>query len=432
MDMAKIFRTTLRRRNPATGKLENAHGADGAPIRHPKWRVTLLDHKGRRKTYTLSTNKLQSQKQADLLELREREIRNGVRSAPEPEGGGEKRSFNDVLGEYMAWGRCQGGRNGLPWDDEHAVKKERELILWKETLGLETIGDAEGVLPKVEAACRELFAAGNSGKTVSNRIQHLRAIFLWCCRRGYLNANPLAQLGRFNIQPTYVRRAMTIGEYRRLIRSCSEHRRLLYEVAVLSGLRENELKQLEPKHLDRENMAIRVDRMIDKGRIARLQPVPASLMDRLTAFAESKRARKLYAQYRRQKKKTGKAPPENPLLYVPYNAARSLRKDLLDAGIPFETPEGRLDFHALRTGYVNFLMDAGAAPKELQDLARHKTLEMTMNIYGRSRQDRKRELVETLGRMLADAPERTRAAEDAGGGSPPDPMGKAEWAQAQG
>lgn len=410
--MAKVFRTPRKRRNKDTGKLEIARDADGKPIFHPKWRVTSVDHKGKRKTYTLSSNKLQAQKQADIMELREREIRNGTRPLPEPESGSNYRDFNDVFDEYMAWGEYQGGRGGLPWDDEHAMKKRRDLLFWRNVLDLKSIGDAEGILPKVEAECRKMSESGNNGKTIANKIQHLRSMFLWCKRRRYLETNPLAELGRFDIKPTFVRRAITREEYRRLIDSCEEHRRLLYEVAVMSGLRESELKQLEPRHLDHTNCAIHIDRMVDKGRIERRQVIPGQLMERLTAFAESGEAKKLYVRFRCKGENAAKAAPENPLLYVPRNPARSLKKDLRNAGVPIETPEGRLDFHALRTAYINFLLELGAAPKEVQDLARHKTLEMTMNTYGRSRQDRKRRLVEELENMLSDTPHQGKDGDD--------------------
>lgn len=400
--MATIYRTPRMRKDKASGKKTAVSGPDGQPVMLPKWRVTILDHGGRRRTFTLTTNKAHSQKHADMLEQREREIRNGIRAAPEPEAGERRRPFGDVLAEYMAWGRMQGGRNGLPWDDEHALKKERDLKFWRDSLGLEEIGDAAGVLPRVEAECGKMFEAGNSGKTVSNKVQNLRALFLWCLRRRYLKENPLMELARFNIEPTYVRRAMTVEEFERLLAGCAPHRRLLYEVAACSGLRENELRQLEPKDLDRRNCALRVDRMIDKGRLDRMQFIPAGLMERLAAFADSGGAKKRYAAiYRTQGARSGrKKPPANPLLYVPANSATMLKRDLDAAGIPFETREGRLDFHALRTAYVNFLMDVGAAPKELQELARHKTLEMTMNTYGRARDSRKRDLVEALGEML--------------------------------
>lgn len=400
--MAAIFRTPRMKRNPATGRMEAERDEDGNPIMQAKWRVVLHDHKGKRKMFTLSKNKAQAQKQADTLEHNIREIKNGLRPPPEANGPAYERPIDDVLEEYMAWGKIQGGRRGLPWDDEHAAKKIRNLQFWRDALGLAELGDVDDILRKVEGECKGMFAAGRSGKTVTNRVQDLRAMLLWCFRRGYINGNPLRELGKFNIEPTFTRRAMTLDEYRRLLLHCAPHRRLLYEVAVCSGLRENELRRLQPKDLDRDNNALRISHLVDKARMTRIQYIPAPLMERLVAFAEMEMAETLYrTTYQGKGKRIGrKAPPDNPLLYVPCNTATMLKKDLEAAGIPFETDRGRLDFHALRTAYINFLLDVGAAPKELQDLARHQTLEMTMNTYGRAHNGRKRGLVEALGEML--------------------------------
>ncbi len=297
--MATVFRTTRMRRNRDTGKLEAVLGPDGAPVTHPRWRTVILDHRGRRKMFTLAAGKAQAQKQADTLEHREREIRNGI--LPPPGAERQERSFDEALDEYMAWGRIQGGRRGLPWDDEHAAKKERDLLFWRDALRMGDLGDADVTLPRVEAECRRMFQAGNSGKTVSNKVQNLRAMFLWCCRRGYMAANPLRELGRFNTDPTFTRRAMTLDEYTRLLARCAPHRRLLYETAVCSGLRANELRMLEPRDLDRAHSALCASRLIDKTRRERAQYIPASLMKRLSAFAFSGGAKKLYAElYRKQ------------------------------------------------------------------------------------------------------------------------------------
>ncbi len=402
--MPAIFRIHRMKRNQETGKMEAEYDQDGNPVMQPKWRVVLCNHRGRRQMFTLTTNKAQSQRQADMLEQHIREIKNGLRPSPEEEAedSARERPFDDVLEEYMTWGKTQGGRRGLPWDDEHADKKERDLKFWQDTLGLKAIGDTAGILRKVEAACRDMFATGKSGKTVSNKVQNLRGMLLWCFRRGHIDGNPLRELGRFNTEPTFVRRAMTQDEYHLLLAHCASHRRLLYETAVCSGLRENELRMLQPKDLDRDNIALRISHLVDKGRRNRIQYIPAALMERLNAFAEMGEAKRLYKMiYRRQGDRPNrKAPPGDPLLYVPANTATMLRKDLDAAGIPFKTERGRLDFHALRTAYVNFLLDVGAAPKELQDLARHQTLEMTMNIYGRANDGRKRGLVASLGEML--------------------------------
>ena len=45
----------------------------------------------------------------------------------------------------------------------------------------------------------------------------------------------------------------------------------------------------------------------------------------------------------------------------------------------------QLDFHALRTAFVNLVFEYGqVSPKEAQDLERHSTPDLTFNVYGRS------------------------------------------------
>ena len=400
--MATIFQNPIRRINPATGKMENAFDAKGKQLFHPNWRTDIVNHQGRRKTYTFGTNKFLAQKQADMLETREREIKNGVRAAPTPEDENRLRPVGDVFQEYFAWGLARGGKRNMPWDDEYADKKKRNLSLWGTCLHLETLGDIYGILPKVEKECHSMLHGGNVGKTVSNKVLDLRAFISWCKKRKYLTEDPLSELGKFDTTPTKIRRAMTAEELRALLTHCAPHRRLLYEVGFCTGLREDELRQLEPHMLDREECAIRIPKEIDKARKARVQYIPAALMERLVAFVASGEAKKIYARtYRQQGEREGKkAPPANPLLYVPTNSATSMKKDLMAAGIPIETPKGVLNFHALRTAYINFVLDVAPDVKTAQELARHETADMTLNVYGRAKEDRCRSVVESVGSIV--------------------------------
>ncbi|MDR2390701.1 MAG: tyrosine-type recombinase/integrase [Planctomycetota bacterium] len=400
--MATIFRSPKQRKNPKTGKMENAVDDRGRPLFHPRWRTVIVDHKGRRRTYTFGTNKPLAQKQADMLETREREIRNGVRPAPTVEDKNASRAFADVCREYFIWGRARGGKRNMPWDEEYAAKKERNLAFWSSCLGLESLGDLYGILPKVEAECHRMLESGKTGKTVSNKVLDLTAVIRWCNRRKYLTGNPLAELGKFDTSPQTIRRAMTEDELHALLTHCASHRRLLYEVACCTGLREKELRRLKPEMLDREACAIRVPKRIDKGRKFRLQYIPAKLMVRLEASVKAGDAREIYAKtYQRQgERENGKKPPGNPLLYVPANSATMLKRDLESAGIPVATEKGKLDFHALRAAFINFVLDVSPDVKTAQELARHETADMTLNVYGRAKEERCRAVVEMVGRVV--------------------------------
>jgi len=79
--------------------------------------------------------------------------------------------------------------------------------------------------------------------------------------------------------------------------------------------------------------------------------------------------------------------PENPLLYVPTHTAHDLDRDLLAAGIQKHAPGGKLDFHECRVAYINFVIESEVSVKEAQVVARHATPELTMNVYGRVREE---------------------------------------------
>jgi len=70
------------------------------------------------------------------------------------------------------------------------------------------------------------------------------------------------------------------------------------------------------------------------------------------------------------------------------------------AGINKWDPRGKLDFHASRTAYVTFVIEAGANAKEAQILARHSTPDLTMNVYGRARWEGLSDTVEAVGEMV--------------------------------
>ncbi len=89
------------------------------------------------------------------------------------------------------------------------------------------------------------------------------------------------------------------------------------------------------------------------------------------------------------------------LLYVPSHPARELDKDLAAAGVSKRSPEGKLDFHALRVAYTNFVSESGATLKEAQTLARHTDPRIAANVYGRTRLDRLQKLAEDVGQAVS-------------------------------
>ncbi len=402
--MAAIFQTPKTKRDPETCKKVPVLDGLGNPVMLPKWRAIIVTHRGDRKKFTFTKNKSQSQKQADLLEAREREIRLGLRPVPSVSEAAGKRAIDDVVAEYLAWGDTQGGRGGRPWSPENSKKRRYYLAWWKGKLKLKKLSDLHDRLPDAEKAIRTLTTGKDkkSGKTLGAYKEGINAFCHWCKERKYLTENPFDGIGKFDTTPKHPRRAMTLEEILTVLETCPSHRRLMYETAFASGFRAGELRCLTLDHIDQEACGLRLSAEEDKGRKSRFQPITRNLLARLVAFGESGEAKKRYlAMFRKAGVKTNANIPENPLLYIPSQPARAIQDDLKKAGIPVTTKDGKIDFHACRTAYVNLVIAAGADVKTAQELSRHSTPHLTMNIYGRAADHRLTRVAEAVGEMIS-------------------------------
>ena len=367
-------------------------GVRKKPKKSGKFQAWFVDFTGKRKFFTGTQRKSETLKIAQRLEDEHKQIRLGYRPVPKSAQKHRNKPFEETAAEYLAWGRMQGGRRGGPWGKVHADKKERHLKLWQETLVIETLSDLDGILPRVEAVLRELNEQGRAGRTIRNIADAITTFCNWCVVRGYLLENPLTELGKIDTTPIWERRALTLEEIRELLRVAPEYRRLLYQTAMLSGLRAGELQSLTRDHLDTEQCRLRLDARWTKNRRKGFQPLPGKLVKRLTECAESGAVARLYQRF------FPRFPfAEDALLYVPSHPARELDDDLAAARIPKQTKEGKLDFAALRNSYVTLVAEAGANVKELQTLARHRTADLSLNVYAKTRDKRLSELAEKIG-----------------------------------
>jgi hypothetical protein len=313
------------------------------PNRNGKYQGNYFDYTGKRRFFVGTMRKAETLKMAQRLEDDHRQIRLGYRPVPKSAEKHRNKPFAEAAAEYVAWGRMQGGRRGGPWGKVHAAKKARHLQFWRETLGLETLGVLDGILPRVEAVLRELNEQGRAGRTIRNIVDAITTFCTWAIARRYLMENPLADLGKIDTTPGWERRALTLEEIRRLLNVAPEHRRMLYQAAMLSGLRAGELQALTRDHLDTQLCGLNLDAAWTKNRRKGFQPLPERLVQRLAAYADTGVVAQLYKRF---------FPcfpdAERALLYVPSHPARELDEDLEAAGIPKVTKDGKMDFAALR------------------------------------------------------------------------------------
>lgn len=147
-------------------------------------------------------------------------------------------------------------------------------------------------------------------------------------------------------------------------------RRLLYRIALLTGLRRKEIERLRVQHLelDRTPFArIALPGNLTKNNKPANIPLLPSLVDELCAWiTETNRG------------------PGDKLLYVPSrsNMSKIHKANLALAGIPYKDDHGRYaDFHALRKCANVILRKAGVPAKERQLFLRHSKLELTTETY---------------------------------------------------
>jgi len=438
--------------------LFRSKGKAGKP--RGRWRFQYTDWRGRRRTGTGSASKTETAKLAAHVQAQQDAIRKGWAKAPKVSD--RARALADVAREYEEWGRTCGGRGGRPWSEVHAKNKRRYLDHWLKAFGPIAVQDV--TLSRAEAILRELARTGLpqkgratrvfcsnvcraaaskrrargeevvpgegcaicgkptpprkqrarklTGKTLANAAEVLRSMMSWARRRGYVDANPLEYMAGHDTTPRSRRRAPTDREIRLILKhAASDAERLVYEVALCTGYRQGELRALRVEDLDVKGCTLPLAAEFTKARRAARQPIPRALADRLAASCEGKALGAPMLD--------GLEAKDRPLDVLYATMKR--------AGIPKWAPGGKLDFHALRNGYISRVVEAGASAKEAQELARHSTPTITMNTYARASGDRLRAVAEAVGRSIIGPSENTPFAQKKAAGAESFDITKDSW-----
>lgn len=377
--MAEVFRT---------------YDKNGKP--HSNWRYRYKDRFGKMKKSTGLSSKKKTEELAQKIEESEKLIRLGVMEPPKTFQ--RKIDINLVLDEYLTWGKTQGGRKGFGWSKGHLNNKLNEMKWWTDQLNLNYVNDLNGCLSSVEKCLQDRIQLGNSNKTVEQYAESITSFCNWCVNREYLEKNPLLKRTRFNMEPKRIRRNLTIGEIKNLISSVPKERKILYTVALCSGLRANELKELTKNHLDPENGGLKLEAQWTKNRSNGFQILPELLVKELQQLIQTDWVDSLYQKtYVRN---DVSAPPKDKLLYVPSHTARTLDIDLKKAGIQKVTDEGVVDFHALRVSFCTLVNEIGANPKQIQTLSRHAEASLTYRVYTKNTEGSLKQIVNQLYELI--------------------------------
>jgi site-specific recombinase XerC len=307
----------------------------------------------------------------------------------------EARPIREHLDDYLKSLRSKGNSRGYVRDtgarasrvlDEAKIRHISGLSLSKVQTAIQAIRQQEDL---------------NQGST-NNYIRSIKGFSRWLWKDNRAREHHLAFLATSNpeVDRRRIRRALTPEEAARIIQAAETgpkvhgmtgpDRAALYLTAIGSGFRAmKELKPLTPEsfNLDGDPPTVTAKAAYTKNKKEAVQPIPGWLVDRLRPWLARK------------------APGTAVFAGMDKRTALRLRVDLKAAGVPYETPEGVVDFHALRAAYITYLVNSGASVKTCQTLARHSTPSLTIGVYAKASLHDVKGAVEDLPDLTRTAPE---------------------------
>ena len=228
-----------------------------------------------------------------------------------------------------------------------------------------------------------------SAKTLNEYLGGIRRLLAWV-RKQY--GVPITTLDNVEYMDergagTFERRALTLQEAQRLLNVAPPERRLIYVLALSTGLRRAEMESLTwgDIELDEPQPHLRVRAKFTKNRRDAFIPL-------IPQTAEVLRA-------------TRPAVVSGDMAVLPAGVPRNrraLRRDMVAAGIPVMDGNGRkFDLHALRTTCCTFLLAAGVPARLVQEIMRHSDIRLTTKNYADMSRSPLRESMNVLSPLVS-------------------------------
>jgi integrase len=234
---------------------------------------------------------------------------------------------------------------------------------------------------RVQAFLADLREKGKSVQTSNHYLRAIKQFTRWLVKDRRASDDPLAHVAMLNVSMDrrHDRRPFSEAELAGILQAANTgpvvrrvkgpDRAMLYAVAGYTGLRASELASLKPQSFDlnADPSTVTVQAAYSKHRREDVLPLHPSLVSLLRPWLASK-------------------PADQPVW--PGNWAKGkkagamLKHDLKAAEIAYVDESGRYaDFHALRHTFITNMVKSGISPKAAQSLARHSTIDLTMNVY---------------------------------------------------
>jgi integrase len=248
---------------------------------------------------------------------------------------------------------------------------------------------------KVQRYIAERKNSGLSIKSCNYYLTAIKSFFNWLVADSRTAENPLLHLKGQNakVDIRRVRRSLETDEIRRLLETTStgperygmsgHERNLLYRLAAETGLRANELRNLNTQDFDFNDLTVMVKAGYSKRRREDIQHLKQDTATLLREFLKDKmpNVKVFGGKYKKLTKRTSDV----------------IKADLMDAGIPYIDEAGRYaDFHSLRHTTGSLLAASGVHPKVAQSIMRHSDINLTMSRYTHVLQGQESKAIEGL------------------------------------
>ena len=230
--------------------------------------------------------------------------------------------------------------------------------------------------------------------TFNGYTRSLRQFGKWLADVGRAGRNPFGMLKKTTCTKADQRRparTLSIDQVRTLIASTANapdwrgisgrERSLIYLLCNESGIRANEVRQLQVSDFDFDRATITIRSAVAKNRKEAVLPIK-----RATA--------ELIRQHYKDKL------PNTTAFTIPAQPHLMIRHDLGLVGIPYKTDEGTAHFHAQRHNFATALSVSAANVKTAQDLLRHSDPRLTLNVYTHGVPEQQRAAIENLPNLI--------------------------------
>ena len=241
------------------------------------------------------------------------------------------------------------------------------------------IGDL--LASRVTSFLAELRKGGIGIQTSNHYLRSIKQFTRWMVKDQRTNDDPLAFIAMMNVRTDrrHDRRPLTDTELKAVLEAAQmgrssmklsgPDRAMLYATAAYTGLRASELASLVPASFNLDSMpnTVTVQAAYSKHRREDVLPLHPSLAEMLRPWLANKPTAKPVWPGKWARNKSG---------------GKMLQRDLEAAGVPYVDENGLYaDFHALRHTFITNMVRSGVSPKTAQSLARHCTIDLTMNVY---------------------------------------------------